>query len=290
MPRPIPIWFYIVQFAVLFYTSQQLAFADVAPTRITFSLSSGWTRPIVACSFNGQKAECVLDTGSNATVLPGTLYKWSKNLPQAPNQPKDADASNPCAWVKIDTVLVSNVLVDLKNVLRCDHIYRGLVGVDVLDQRIWKFDFSKRFLEQQDSMPSGLPQFELKRHPWGQFYIPMEIAGEKVWALWDTGTAGYGSIDMAFYRQHKKLFKYARTITTVDADGARHSTKLYRLRGIGFVGGKGSTMEFLVEDYSSHWDWLKKDGVTMILGFDSLGGYTWYFDLKSNNWSVTIRS
>jgi predicted aspartyl protease len=159
---------------------------------------------------------------------------------------------------------------------------RDLLGMDVLGQHPWRFDFAGRTLEPDPPTPgSTLPlHLDDRGHP----YVEVVLDGVTAQAVWDTG-AEVTVVDARFAEGHRRLFHGDRPSCGTDATGAQREADLMTMAGCVVGGVHLAPSTVAVVDLSAL-------NATLDLPMDLVAGWPllcqtrWWFDFPGRRWAA----
>ncbi len=250
--------------------------------------------PMVTCGFGSESAVngCIFDTGASVTVIPPELKKVSQGFKVTKTtEGKGVGCKTTCEELEVPNITVDGIPMPVRKLLRCEPFRKdGLIGINIIDKKIWKFDFAKDVVDEENKIPEELKRHPLFRDGEGRMYINVKVAGQEVLALVDTGYSE-NAITPQFIKNHPGVFKFDHDIALSSACG-KLPFKAYRgkkgqLEINGFHDGGGAL--FLSQNLSKIGiEAIVKMKPDMVLGFRAIQGLKWHFDLKNNQWAAEL--
>jgi hypothetical protein len=162
----------------------------------------------------------------------------------------------------------------------------GLLGMDVLGQEAWEFDFAGRRVGV-GSVESDADRrwSRLDRCPSGQPLVEMNVGPVPATAVWDSG-AGITLVDASFHHRHADLFVPAGSATGTDSGGNQAETPLAvmaasRIADVDFPSCKVAIVDLV------HATAALDRPMHLILGYTLIQSAAWIFDFPRQRWVVT---
>lgn len=247
----------------------------------------GSGRIFVPCGFDGMTTDCFLDTGSDrSNVLNVGKISSYPSLGPAQQHGASGRALN-CEWVFIREFHAGDFLLRNHQVSRCPGVIPGSVlGIDIVFGKRFGLNFENRDLTLDDHpIPQELTKEQFTYAPAGLIVLPVEVSGEAMTAVWDTG-AGLTAVERTFAESHPALFKKIGHIENgVDVAGHPVEMTLYSLREIKIGDKTFSNVTVVAIDFISIEAGIGSEA-KIVLGYNLIRLVNWYVDTRVRSWAI----
>ncbi len=242
----------------------------------------------VDCSFGNKilTEGCLFDTGAGGSKLPEELFGWSSPLKILDSHKSEGvGCSSSCEQIQVSPIRIGNFESDLTKIDRCTPSFgKGLMGIDSIDHRAWRFDLAQGVVELEAKIPPNLNTQKLRRDSFRRIYVPVKLGGIETLAVLDTG-ASHSVVDSSFVEKHKQLFEFVSE-SLVKTSCAKIEVINYILNNISVGKRTGSRLRIASYDFSGPLNDAKARGAAVVLGFDVISGLKWHFDLNKDLWTI----
>jgi hypothetical protein len=249
----------------------------------------------VRADVNGQPKRFFLDTGAYRSIV--LANEQTKKYPAQGKVVLGGMAWKPkeCDWVKVDSFEIAGAHFSNAPLIRCepDQTNRDTLGVDYINKQVLSLDIENVGFVLQPKMPKNLETFPMRRGVGHLIKIPVEIAGHKKWALFDTG-CGITTVDQDFVSKHPGAFKAVTadvdgkdiqvTTTPYDSTGNTLSGTLYVTDQLKVGSITLPSLVVMAAPFQS--EFKKTIHASMILGANAILFADWVLDLKNNVWAA----
>lgn len=240
----------------------------------------------VKCFVNGVLEDFHVDTGSTFSALTYNDKTSNLNLIGSSQHTSASGKIKNSDKVVIDNFSLGNL--DLKNwgfIRYPEGLAKvNLLGMDILSQnKVLKFDFQSWTLETNETSLFIDKDKKIQKYIKNIFGIKLDIAGETLNALWDTG-AELSVIDKNFITNNQQAFKFIKKI-----DGGRDGTgesiefDLYQTQFI--LNGITIDETIMSMDFNAIHEKIDPS-LSMIVGTNIMQKRIWTFDFINNLWNV----
>jgi hypothetical protein len=244
---------------------------------------------------NDQPKKFFVDTGAYRSNI--AIDDQTRSIPAAGTTQFASFAMKPmtCGWIRIQSFqVVGTSRVNAKGgpILRCDGTppMDSILGLDYLDG----YTVS---LKAQTSMPSGVQTTEMRRDADRHLIIPIQLAGHRQWAGFDTG-ASFTIVDQRLLSKYPEAFQELRgehegkpmkidfPIAFTEGTGNQFMGKLYTTDRLQVGGGQKLPNQLVIVTPFPK-EFRKRLTASIILGAASMLSTNWIFDLYRNVWAST---
>jgi hypothetical protein len=235
--------------------------------------------------FDGTAAKCIVDTGARFTIV---------QLPLLAGSPKAGEiVGGGVSGVQSATDLVQSRVQAGEWVLEDTIVGRKqpgtlpaicLLGNDFFLQREFSIDFkATRFSDETEFQGTLFPLNQFKADRGGQFGFNLEIQGEQVSALFDTGATST-VFDATFVKNHPENFEFIREFSVQEGSNQNIKAGIYRAKSIKFGNQEDRNVEVYVVDLT--YLQSKIPGVQVVLGLSQMTSRKWYINNMNSTWGV----
>ena len=239
---------------------------------------------LLPCSFDGVEDHCVLDTGSNTSLVEdssffqGYVPIGTTNLTGLGCTPQTLDK------ILIHTAEIGPIRLNQFVVFRWKK--RSYIGRDALTGRVLRFTFrgSPSSLSVDDAATERA-RYPLEYSPVGAYVMPVMIGQNKVKAMFDTGVA-VTLVDRSFVSKHSEQFVEIKPPeNAMDGSGAQIQWALYQMKSITIGNRTWRDQHVYVMDLDSC-PKMQMSDTPVILGFNLITQMNWTINLKDNKWDA----
>jgi hypothetical protein len=161
---------------------------------------------------------------------------------------------------------------------------RSLLGMDVLGQHRWTFDFGHA-TATVDGATSGQQPLRLGAHL--HPVVDVSWPGLRVEAVWDSGS-GVTIVDEQLVSGHPELFEAPGRTVGTDSTGTQVEGETRTLTGAVIGGCRFAPHRVAVADLSGMNAGLDRP-TEIVLGWTTLRQASWVFDFPGRRWSLSTR-
>ena len=237
---------------------------------------------------NNRPFECLVDTGARITMvnanfikdLPvvGTTVGGGISNPNQINELVSADIKIPetdsSSWFLKDAVIARTPRLP----------YECLIGNDFFINRVFTVDISSLKIEEAewDENKASLPLYVYKNTSGGHFGFPLNVSGENIETLFDTG-ASATVIDLVVIKNHPEQFKFIKGATATDGNNQSIPVGFYIAKELKIT----NTVFKNVDVYGLDLTPLREKipNVYGIIGMNIIKEHKWIFDLPHSRFS-----
>jgi hypothetical protein len=245
------------------------------------AFSSG--KAYFACTFDGAKERCLLDTGSAMTLVTDTKFFASYTNLGAFRFKSAAGIAQQTETIQIGSIQIDDVTFSNVKIGRAK--FRGAektLGIDFLGRQPFAVSFQPQNVLVLNASRPKLPQTTLAVSPQGLLSIPIGVSGVQIHALWDTGVA-LTTVDKGFMEEHPENFRPTKNyVNGVDGAGKSMLLQVFRARKITIADRNFENVHVVAVDLSLLRE-ANKD-IQAVVGFNLIRKANWFFDAKNRLW------
>ncbi len=251
---------------------------------------------LVPCNFDGHSTQCILDTGSNRSMVREAGF--STNYPAIDSwfTTGISGKSIPMSIVNVPDFRLGTIALGKRHFDRYpseshggskvfDETIEGLIGMDILSFARLDLTFGAR-----NTMSLGGPELaQTGARPLvithsRKIFIPVTLGSSEITAFWDTGF-GLTMVEHDYVVRHPSEFTLAQEVKSFDIAGATVIHKVYKANSI-VIAGQTFSDEYVMESHFLFKDFGEGQDFMMVLGYNILTRLNWHMDLKNKRWSV----
>lgn len=239
-------------------------------------------------SFDGQLASCIIDTGARFTLAKEELL--------ANNRKVGEEKGGGISGVQRITDLVE-ARIQIGDWARNPGVIGRtkagtipaacLLGNDFFLNRAFSIDFaSHRFEDIPTIEGSRWPLKTYPSGPGGHFGFELEVAGQKIDSLFDTGATST-VFDTEFVAAHRESFEFVQEIPVQEGSNQTVKAGIYRVRSLRFADVELSDVKVYVLSLKVLQD--KIPNIQAVLGLEQMMDRKWFFDPRNSVWNSQAR-
>lgn len=159
-----------------------------------------------------------------------------------------------------------------------------LLGNDFFLDREFSFDFDKKKVTDESSFSgTTFPIQKYRGDIGGHFGFKIEIQGEEIPTLFDTGTTDT-VFDIQFVEAHPENFEFVREIDVQEGSNQTIKAGVYNMKSVKM----GSIEQTNIKVYVLSLKYLqsKIPGIQAVLGLSQMINHKWYINNKKSVWGI----
>ncbi|OFZ24589.1 MAG: hypothetical protein A2381_13980 [Bdellovibrionales bacterium RIFOXYB1_FULL_37_110] len=238
------------------------------------------------CTFENYSKTCIIDTGARQSAVGEDSF-----FLQYPVASQGEMTGFNGEVIITDEILINNFKIGelvLSNLL-VDRVGVGfasknpIIGNDVYWNLTMTFDFNQNVIYLGDQSPDDVKHAGLDTYHEKWIGIPVQIEGDKVKSLWDTG-ASLSAVDIRYIEENLANFKFVREIEAEDGVGNIVKTKVYKTR-LNISGISIQDVTVVAIDFKKIQNDVDPD-IKVIVGYNIYSKFNWLIDYKNKKWAV----
>lgn len=241
----------------------------------------------LACtiSLDGESINGYLDSGAVFTSLVYDSFS-APYIEQSATQYETLSGEvRDASFIQIGEIVLDGRDLDDRRVMRFASGDKeiNLFGIDLFANSRIFYNFDKSKLDFVSSPPSNMRLMNLKHLQFGEFSPDASIQGTSVETLWDTG-ASLTTVSSSLVSEIPDAFEFIQDAGVADdGSAAGLPIKLYKMKGLK-IGDESVLSDVLVYTMQT-----VSGRPPLILGYNVITQFNWYFDLIDNRWGLLQR-
>lgn len=161
---------------------------------------------------------------------------------------------------------------------------RNLAGLDAWGRRRFELSVARASMRMAEASPTGTPRHPFIRQGTPHRFVPVDVAGARVAAVFDTG-AGISIVDATLASKHPSWFANHSIAIGTDASGVQATTPTAMMMHTSVAGQAMAPHRVAFLDLASATAHLEHP-VLMILGLPAIAEFDWWLDFVADEWGI----